>query len=557
MAPEGTSAPKDSSNYSGLLHGLTERDAPPFRVGEPSLTLSGIMVFGVGDTSGGVQSEYDGISSIQEPPATDYVPHAPIRIDDNTDFAAVASSGDGSSGNPWVIKGWDIDGTGFGYCIYIGNTTDYFVVRNCYLHDASGGGSDWPFFYDAGLFMFMVQNGKILDNTVSNNVEGIWDSWNGGNVIEGNTVSSNTNVGIGIFGCWVSDVVRYNTVSSNADGITFSMSSNHVVSGNTVSLNPGDGVYLITSSSNTIINNTLQGNGNGIYLDEFSFEGPTQGNNIYHNNFIGNTQQAHEHDDGIGGANFWDNGYPSGGNYWSDFDEAGEGAFDGYSGTNQNILGPDGIVDSNPGLNPYPNIGGGAGAQDIYPLIEPMGLPEPSAYDIPIPVVAEAGDWVFISFPYAMSGNIETVLDDSVYGGGGTTWSVAKWYNPQTPADPWKTYRFGSNLNDLATINNQMGVWIRLDTHDGGTLTTGTIGDYSTTDVVIQLYAGWNLVSYPSAISRVGTDTLPIEVDFVAYYDAAAPYLITDDLAPGDVTFSEGNAYWVHMPSNVPWSVVP
>ena len=52
--------------------------------------------------------------------------------------------------------------------------------------------------------------------------------------------------------------------------------------------------------------------------------------------------------------------YPSGGNYWNDFDEQGEGAYDLYQGANQDELGPDQIVDlgdtGDPpfgGLNPY------------------------------------------------------------------------------------------------------------------------------------------------------------------------------------------------------------
>jgi len=53
-----------------------------------------------------------------------------IRIDSNADFPTFTTVGDGTSGNPWVIDNMDIDGTGFGYCIYVGNTTEHFVIRN-------------------------------------------------------------------------------------------------------------------------------------------------------------------------------------------------------------------------------------------------------------------------------------------------------------------------------------------------------------------------------------------------------------------------------------------
>lgn len=71
-------------------------------------------------------------------------------------------------------------------------------------------------------------------------------------------------------------------------------------------------------------------------------------NYIYHNNFIDNEINAYDN-----GSNSWDNGYPSGGNYWSDFDEPSEGAYDNNS---------DGIVDS-----PY-HIPGGNNV-DRYPFI--------------------------------------------------------------------------------------------------------------------------------------------------------------------------------------------
>ncbi len=75
--------------------------------------------------------------------------------------------------------------------------------------------------------------------------------------------------------------------------------------------------------SNTIRNSTDI----GIFLPE------SAGNRIYHNNFINNTVQAYVTPNY---NNTWDNSYPSGGNYWSDYT-----GVDVYNGPDQDVPGSD------------------------------------------------------------------------------------------------------------------------------------------------------------------------------------------------------------------------
>jgi len=75
-------------------------------------------------------------------------------------------------------------------------------------------------------------------------------------------------------------------------------------------------------------------------------------NLIFRNDFVNNINQAH--DDGV---NLWDNGYPSGGNYWGDYKGT-----DNYRGENQNKPGSDNIGDT-----PY-LISGGTN-RDRYSLM--------------------------------------------------------------------------------------------------------------------------------------------------------------------------------------------
>jgi len=77
-------------------------------------------------------------------------------------------------------------------------------------------------------------------------------------------------------------------------------------------------------------------------------------------------------------ANYWDDGYPSGGNYWGDYS-----GNDIYSGSYQNETGSDGIGDT-----PY-IIHGEKAAEDRYPFLEPLVIPEfPSLLILPLFMIA-------------------------------------------------------------------------------------------------------------------------------------------------------------------------
>jgi parallel beta-helix repeat protein len=89
------------------------------------------------------------------------------------------------------------------------------------------------------------------------------------------------------------------------------------------------GILLNSSRNNTICRNTILGCTYTIYGSDSRY------NKIYHNNFLTPPNKIRA------GRNIWDDGYPSGGNYWGGY--VGE---DLYSGPYQNIIGSDGISDS-------------------------------------------------------------------------------------------------------------------------------------------------------------------------------------------------------------------
>jgi nitrous oxidase accessory protein len=167
------------------------------------------------------------------------------------------------------------------------------------------------------------------------------------NSITANMVANN-NYGIDIYPLGMHNVFTDNNVTlSGYCGLYLLGASNNTFVGNNFSANSAIGIclgpyYSDVSSHNTFARNNITYNGNtaidsaGIYIDI-----NTNDNLFYHNNIIGNTMSQVYLYDTLNTVNAWDNGYPSGGNYWSDYAGA-----DSYSGLYQNITGSDGIVDT-------------------------------------------------------------------------------------------------------------------------------------------------------------------------------------------------------------------
>jgi parallel beta-helix repeat protein len=116
--------------------------------------------------------------------------------------------------------------------------------------------------------------------------------------------------------------VRNMTIRNFNYGIWLGSSSNNTLSGNNVTANK-IGIWLDYSSNNTLSGNSVTANkGVGIVLDSSS------NNSVFHNCFVNNTG----HVSTAGWNNTWDDGFASGGNYWSN-----------YKGTDSNS---DGIGDT-------------------------------------------------------------------------------------------------------------------------------------------------------------------------------------------------------------------
>jgi parallel beta-helix repeat protein len=161
-----------------------------------------------------------------------------------------------------------------------------------------------------------------------------------------------------------SDTITNANIIDTTYGIVFEYVTNSIVSNSTIMNAQDVGISLKDSSRNNMITgNTITNNKCGVRIESF-----TPNNCFYHNNFINNIKHVYANSDGT-----WNSSYPDGGNYWSDFDEPSEHAYDDFSGVDQLSPGSDGIIDQGlpgGGINPHHLQNCGV---DYYPFMSPYG----------------------------------------------------------------------------------------------------------------------------------------------------------------------------------------
>jgi parallel beta-helix repeat protein len=230
--------------------------------------------------------------------------------------------------------------------------------------------------FSYGINLYDSYNNTISGNNITDNNNGIVLDGSS-NTISGNTITNNEFAGIRLDGS-SDNTISGNTITNNEfAGIRLDGSSDNTISGNNITNNNAHGVSIYGSSDNTIYGNNITHNyvyneiykeyhyagiyiygssnfntisGNNITDNSYGIEVHGSDNTIFHNNFINNQNQIYLSD----AINTWDDGYPSAGNYWSDYtgvDADGDGIGDTPY-----------IIDEN--------------NQDNYPLVNQFIIPE-------------------------------------------------------------------------------------------------------------------------------------------------------------------------------------
>jgi len=189
-------------------------------------------------------------------------------------------TGNGTLINPYLLENITID-CGGGSGIFIENSVNvYFIVKNCTIMSAGTNG---------GIRLIEVQNGTIFNNNISNNYVGMYlDQCEGINITK-NIVYDNIGQGIILLLSMYNLIINNTQKGSRYYGLFLQgQSNNNTIIGNnftenTHSVYDGDGIKIKNSNGNIVTENLLKDNDRGIQILDHSNENEIFDNKIHDN----------------------------------------------------------------------------------------------------------------------------------------------------------------------------------------------------------------------------------------------------------------------------------
>jgi len=238
--------------------------------------------------------------------------------------------------------GYTLQGNGSGQGIYMINATG-ITVKNLKLQKFATAISIWKSSNniitgnnitgnEIGVALHEAKYNRVEDNIISLCFHGLlFYSDSDSNRIIGNNITTNNDAGIWCEG--TTPTSDYNSIIGNyikengRFGVLLRSAYNTTVVGNSISQHEW-AIYLYGDASRDclIAENNIAYNEYGLgFFSQYKSE-------IYHNNFLNNTHQVESISiEKASEACVWDDGYPSGGNYWSNYrgtDADGDGIYD-------------------------------------------------------------------------------------------------------------------------------------------------------------------------------------------------------------------------------------
>ena len=178
--------------------------------------------------------------------------------------------------------------------------------------------------------------------------------------MSGNIIA-NGRIAVGLGGSY-NLFVNNTVIGAVLVGVSVWEASNSLIDGNVISYNYGYGLTVDSSSNITIVRNNIIENSRGIA----SFDVYNLGVRIFHNNLMNNSIRAEGSFDNTTQIAL-DDGYPSGGNYWSDC--AGIDAFQGPNQKYGGEPGSDGFWDQGAVVGWVGELGWAG--EDHFPFTKP------------------------------------------------------------------------------------------------------------------------------------------------------------------------------------------
>lgn len=361
--------------------------------------------------------------------ATTYQFHSEITIGGNSGFTSANGvvSGAGTVSSPYVIEGWNI-AYAAGPSIWVHDTDAYFVIERVYACSQ----------YGASIDLWNVTHGVVQDSQFPKCATGP-----GG-------------ISIRLVGSKDIKISNNNLEEETALNLyrssNLTISGNYVKAGNSTIGSPIAGptqVYVDHSNNSVFTGNNML----GVILQMTG----SKGNLAYHNNFL---ERCTYYCPVIGGAsddqpgvNFWDHGYPSGGNYWVNYTGA-----DQCSGPNQDVCnGPDGIAD-----RPYHF----RNATDKYPLMKAYGDQAPPTWTSSKTLTAQSIGETSLGLQWSGGSDDLEVAGYRIYGNGMFLTSVGRDNTSIsiTGLSPGTTYTFYIVAVDVANTTSVDGPSLNVNT---------------------------------------------------------------------------------------------